>query len=44
VSSLGAVSLIGGEHLGGWNSPGSKVTWPVLICISIRATSTSAHA
>jgi len=27
-----------GENSGGWSSPGSKVTWPELKCISIRRT------
>ena len=38
MSPPGALSLIWRKNLGGWNSPGSKVTWPKLQCISIRKT------
>jgi len=38
VSLPGAPSQIGGKIQGGKNSPGSKVTWHELKCISIHKT------
>jgi len=41
VSPPGSLSPIGGRNLEGWNSPGSKVTWPSHKYISIRKTRTT---